>query len=343
MTEFGPRTVDVVAPGDLGWSLCSSDTAHFVGCADIDHGTNPPPIWAAGGTSASSPETSGTAALVIQAFEKTHNGAAPSPDLVKRIIVSTATDLGAPADHEGAGLVNTLKAVQLAESISTAKCNGNGNGNNCKPNGVGVGNGLLVNPTSLIATGAAGLVRASTCRSRTKARRYANDHAEVVRPESDAHLDRHRQRSLSPASPTYIDGEGNTDRFAEHTFSVPAGADYLNGDIAWDAATTPTAAFETVFDPLGRSRAIHSSGARHSGHGHIEVRQPWPVHGRRSIFTVVNMFVYTGNVNFSYTTRRFTTAGSVSPSTRTLAAARPPRSRSAPASGRPAIAVARCG
>ena len=56
-TEFGPRTVDVVAPGDRGWSLCSPDTTHFFGCADIDHGTNPPPIWAAGGTSASAPLT----------------------------------------------------------------------------------------------------------------------------------------------------------------------------------------------------------------------------------------------------------------------------------------------
>ena len=111
--------MDVVAPGDRGWSLCSSDTTSFFGCADIDHGTNPPPIWAAGGTSASCPETSGTAALVIEAYAKTHSGNLPSPALVERIIVSTATDLGAPADHQGAGLVNTLKAVQLAESINS--------------------------------------------------------------------------------------------------------------------------------------------------------------------------------------------------------------------------------
>ncbi|MBV9918869.1 MAG: S8 family serine peptidase, partial [Solirubrobacterales bacterium] len=113
-TEFNPATVNVVAPGDRGWSLCSSNTAVFRNCADIDHGSNPPPIWAAGGTSASAPETSGTAALVIQAYAKTHRGRMPSPSLVKQIIVSTATDLGAPADHQGAGLVNTLKAVQLA-------------------------------------------------------------------------------------------------------------------------------------------------------------------------------------------------------------------------------------
>src|SRR6516164_7586320 len=141
ITEFNPHTVDVVAPGDRGWSLCSSDTAHFFGCADIDHGSNPPPIWAAGGTSASCPETAATAALVIQAYAQTHHGNLPSPALVEQIIVSTATDLGAPADHQGAGLVNTLKAVQLAESI-----------NSNSPQG----NTLLVDKTSLNATTNAG-------------------------------------------------------------------------------------------------------------------------------------------------------------------------------------------
>ncbi len=108
----------MVAPGDRGWSLCSTNTAAFFGCTDIDNGSAPG-IWAAGGTSASAPETSGTAALVIEAYANTHGGNAPSPALVERIIVSTATDLGAPADHQGAGLVNTLKAVQLAESINS--------------------------------------------------------------------------------------------------------------------------------------------------------------------------------------------------------------------------------
>src|SRR5262249_22749306 len=97
VTEFNPHTVDVVAPGDRGWSLCSNDTPHFFGCADIDHGSNPPPIWAAGGTSASCPETAATAALVIEAYRNTHGGNTPSPALVQRIITSTATDLGAPA------------------------------------------------------------------------------------------------------------------------------------------------------------------------------------------------------------------------------------------------------
>ena len=103
--------------------------------------SHPPPIWAAGGTSASAPETSATAALVIEAYANTHHGTLPSPALVERIIVSTATDLDAPADHQGAGLVNTLKAVQLAESITS---------------GSRQGNTLLVDKTSLNATVNAG-------------------------------------------------------------------------------------------------------------------------------------------------------------------------------------------
>src|SRR5262249_60995902 len=55
ITQFNPDTVDVVAPGDRGWSLCSNDTAHFFGCADIDHGTHPPPISTAASTRATAP------------------------------------------------------------------------------------------------------------------------------------------------------------------------------------------------------------------------------------------------------------------------------------------------
>jgi hypothetical protein len=302
ITEFNPHTVDVVAPGDRGWSLCSSNTTAFFGCADIDHGANPPPIWAAGGTSASAPETSGTAALVIEAYAKAHGGSLPSPALVEHIIVSTATDLGAPADHQGAGLVNTLKAVQLAESVSSGSPHGST---------------LLVNKTSLNATVNAG-------QSHTFSVGVTNEGtgSQTVTPTVSGNPTSVSNDTgtvnLGPSNPTYIDGEGRTDFYQRHTFSVPAGADYLNGNISWNDLQVGGVAFETLFDPLGNVAAYSLIGTDQSGFGHVEVRHPIPGTWTAVIFTVSNA-PYTGPVKFSYQTEKFHSAGSVSPASQTLA------------------------
>ena len=302
-TEFNPGTVSVVAPGDRGWSLCSSNTTEFFGCADIDHGTDPPPIWAAGGTSASAPETSATAALVIDAYAKTHGGAMPSPPLVKQIIVSTADDLGAPADHQGAGLVNTFKAVELAASIN---------------NGSRQGSTLLVHEPALSATVDAG-------QSQTFDVDVTNEGSgsQTVTPTVSGLPTTRSANSgsvaLTSTSPTFIDGEGNTDFYAIHTFTVRTGADYLNGDITWNAASSGTSVFETLFDPQGQVAAYSLIGTDQSGFGHVEVRQPSPGTWTAVIFTVNNAAVYSGTVKFSYSTETFHSTGSISPASLTLA------------------------
>jgi subtilisin family serine protease len=308
-TQFDPNTVNVVAPGDRGWSLCSSDTTDFYGCADLDHGANPPPIWAAGGTSASAPETSGTAALVMQAYAKTHGGQMPWPGLVQQIIVSTAQDLGAPADRQGAGLVDTLKAVQLAQTINDGS----------QP----VGNSLLVRQTSLSATVTAG----QTPQFRVNITN-AGTSPQTVTPSIIGSPQQTSEDTgtvtLGPSSPTYVDGEGNTDSYALHTFSVPAGADYLTGDITWSALAQGGAVFETLFNPEGQVAAYSLLGPNQSGFGHVEVRQPMAGTWTAVIFTVnspaavMNHAVYQGDVQFGYSTEKFNDVGSVFPASRTL-------------------------
>src|SRR5262249_2282213 len=162
-----------------------------------DRGASPQPLQAAGGTSASAAETAGTAALVMQAYAQHHHGALPSPALVERIIVSTATDLGAPADHQGAGLVNALKAVQLALSIGASGRRGST---------------LLVSKTSLNATVDAGKTATfsvSVTNEGTKSR--------TVTPTMSGHPTRVSPNTgtvtLNSSSPTFVDGQGNSDGF----------------------------------------------------------------------------------------------------------------------------------
>ncbi len=108
------RTVDVVAPGDQNWTLCTP-SAQFAACTDFS-GSVRTPVQLTGGTSEAAPLTAGTAALVIQAYRKGHGGRSPSPAVVKRIIVSTAQDISAPAEQQGAGILDAYQAVLAARS-----------------------------------------------------------------------------------------------------------------------------------------------------------------------------------------------------------------------------------
>src|SRR5205807_9851347 len=141
--QLAPRTLDVVAPGDLGWALCSPNPAVYLDCTD--NAGRPASIETFGGTSESAPLVAGEAALVIDAYRRTHHGASPGPALVKRVLLSTAADLGIPADQQGAGLADALAAVQAAMSVRDE------HGAPARQ-----GSGLLLSRTSLRSTAAAG-------------------------------------------------------------------------------------------------------------------------------------------------------------------------------------------
>ncbi len=116
VSDDGTKTVDVVAPGDLGWALCAPTNApvYYGDCYNDNYENSPIQLF--GGTSEAAPLTAGEAALVIEAYRNSHGGKSPSPEVVKQIIMSTSRDLGSPAGEQGAGLINSLAAVQAANS-----------------------------------------------------------------------------------------------------------------------------------------------------------------------------------------------------------------------------------
>ncbi|HTT87630.1 MAG TPA: hypothetical protein VMF60_09700, partial [Acidimicrobiales bacterium] len=119
-------TVDVVAPGDLNWALCTAKPRKYAACTDF--AGKPASVELTGGTSEAAPLTSGTAALVIQSFAEAHGGTDPTPAVVKQIIMSTATDIDAPADQQGAGLVDAYAAVLAARSYPGSSSGAAGRG-----------------------------------------------------------------------------------------------------------------------------------------------------------------------------------------------------------------------
>ncbi|HXM54483.1 MAG TPA: S8 family serine peptidase [Candidatus Dormibacteraeota bacterium] len=306
-TQFGPHTVDVVAPGDLGWAVCTANPALYSGC--LNNVGQPSNIQLFGGTSQSSPLTAGTAALVIQAYEKSHGGVRPSAALVKQIIVSSATDLHVPGEEQGAGLVNALEAVQQAMSIQDSD-----------GTPAAQGQSLLVSQTSLSATAPAGS-------SQTFHIQVTNTGtaAQTVRPAGwalDPTLDSNDTGTLNlnPATaPTFIDGSGISSGYVLHSFTVPAGVDRLDASVTWNGAAQPNSRVrETLFDPFGRL-AAYTLPQGPGGFNHVDVHDPAAGTWTAVFWTRKNATVYSGDFQFSFTTQRFARFGSVAPASRTLA------------------------
>ena len=105
--EQDGQTVDLVAPGDLNWALCSPPATMYLDCGGQ-------PVEFTGGTSESAPLTAGAAAVIIQAYRKGHGGASPTPAQVKQLLVSNTDDIGSPADQQGSGRLDVYKAALAA-------------------------------------------------------------------------------------------------------------------------------------------------------------------------------------------------------------------------------------
>jgi hypothetical protein len=252
-------TIDLVAPGDLGFASCDA-SAEFQGCTNLAGKSSN--IEESGGTSESSPLTAGAAALVIEAYRKTHHGASPTPALVKQILTSTATDLGTPATEQGSGLLNSYKAVLLAESI--------GNGRNA------VGQSLLLSQTQLSAVGAAGSTKTwpvTVTNTGNAPQLLAVSGHTFGAPEN---VQTGTITLTDGTSPQFANYAGVQNNYGTFTFKVPAGQDRLDASIAYPA---PVGAGENarvrliLIDPAGRF-AAHSLPQGVGNFGNVDVRQP---------------------------------------------------------------------
>ncbi len=223
--------VDLVAPGYLALAAAGA-------------GQDPPlPTEAFGGTSQSAPFISGAAADVIQAYRDTHGGATPSPAQVKEILTSTATDMGADADQQGAGLLNVYAAVQAARQMpgTTSVTHAN------TP-------GLVDNPTQLDVQGLGG----STV-NQSVTLYNASSNAETVTGTyrslgSETSFGNPVTENVSAPSPSApIPAQGAT-AAAPITFNVPSGTSVLDADMRWPDPTNNDNNILTFIltDPAGK-------------------------------------------------------------------------------------------
>jgi Subtilase family len=311
-------TVSLVAPGDTSWASCTANTALYSACTNFP-GSAPSDVERNGGTSESSPFVAGAVALVIQAYRQAHGGATPTPALVKQILTSTATDLGAPADEQGAGLLNSYKAVELAESIST-------------PAGspTATGDTLLTSTNALSAVGYPG-----TPERWQVAVTNSGAHPQTVNLSSrtfgpDQNIQGGTVRLGDSTSPQFEDWLGLQDNYATIHFHVPAGVDRLTGQLAWPGsqANCIDVACEVglnqrvrmiLIDPSGQY-AAHSLPQGPGNYGTDEVRYPEAGEWTGVIFGIDGANGgTTGTIPWRVETQQFAPFATVRPSTLTLA------------------------
>ncbi|HST63759.1 MAG TPA: S8 family serine peptidase [Mycobacteriales bacterium] len=286
------RTIDLLAPGDLGWALCSTNTDVFLDCTD--NKGDPSGIQQFGGTSQSAPLTAGAAALVIQAYRDSHHGASPTPDLVRRLLTSTSQDLGLPTSLQGAGLLDSNAAVRAARSIRGGAKKADGE--------------LVAGVNQLNLTARSGGV--ATARVQVT---NVGSKPQVVRAAV-----RSTTRTLSTVSksvpfdrdslPTFVDAFGTTRTYTKTTFAVPKGGDHLAASIAWPGEGRFTVRL-VLLEPDGTYSGYSLPQGAGSGFAVVDIPQPKAGTWTAVLFSSPGAVGFTGTVRFGATTFQHRTSG----------------------------------
>jgi len=303
------NVVDLAAPG-------------YLALAPVGVGNQPPlPTEGFGGTSESAPFIAGAAADVIQAYRDTHGGATPTPAQVKQILTSTATDIGADADQQGAGLLNVFAAVQAARQMpGTSQTHSN------TPE-------LVDTPTQLDVQGAGGstvhtsvtLYNASSDTERVSGTyRALGSETSFGSPVT--------ANASAPPPGTPIPAQGATAAAPVH-FTVPRGVDVLNADMRWpDPSNSGNNILSFILtDPAGRlAQSSYDFGASNGPNQSPDIQHSTVEHPMAGTWTAQILWAngrghvqsppdtpgpYTGTVTFQAGGQNFTTNPASAPVT----------------------------
>ncbi|EFH28792.1 MULTISPECIES: S8 family serine peptidase [Streptomyces] len=246
------KLVDLVAPGMVGMSACTVDP-RWSDCAL--------PTQVFGGTSQAAPFVAGAAADVIQAYKDAHGGLRPSPDLVKRILTGTATDLHVPADEQGAGLLDTGAAVRAARALNTV----DRHAPQLVPS-IGqlnvIGQPAGERRTSVTLTNTADHPQRVTMTSRTVG--------------AQTFSSRHKVTVASPLA-----GDDREGKLAARPFTVkvPKGTPLLDAEMVWPGTADSGKLALVLVDPAGALTQVsydYDGYGLHSNYQHVDVHDPRP-------------------------------------------------------------------
>lgn len=317
VTEDG-RVPDILAPGDLNWAVCSTDTAMYTDCAN-SLGGQTIGLLDFGGTSESTPLTAGVAALVIQAYRQTHGNKTPTPAVVKQILYSTSTDVGIAADEQGAGLLNALRAVEMAKVYGKH----------------GSGGGLAFAPSSFSDVGTVGATHSHKVEITNNGSTAATITPEL-RTLGPAKTIAHGSMSLFQVDQGVQGTCAGIDQAEYYTgqlidelncvkFKVPKGVDELDSRIAWNplqpcsgcTAGEPTAR-EILIDPAGRYAQYSDPQGDGAGFADAQIHQPTAGSWTLLIFGRATSN-YEGPVSYMETTQKFkAVGGAISPASKVV-------------------------